>query len=119
MFRAMVARTAVPLQARAVFPSLPFSGFVVLDSGTAVPPQARAVPTFLVNRLQFFHIIFGQIPTKQIKITQNKQNKGNKTRGLPPTKRSFIVTSLTKRSESFLKGAFQDLRWLSLQWLQP
>jgi len=43
----------------------------------------------------FFRIMFGQIPAKQIKITQNKQNKSNKTRGLPPTKRSFNVTSLT------------------------
>ena len=41
--------------------------------------------------------MFGQIPAKQIKITQNKQNKSNKTRGLPPTKRSFKVISLTVR----------------------
>ena len=45
--------------------------------------------------LFFFRIIFRQIPAKQIKITQNKQNKNNKTRGLPPTKRSFKVISLT------------------------
>ena len=41
-----------------------------------------------------FRIMFGQIPTKQIKITQNKQNKSNKNRGLPPMKRSFKVISL-------------------------
>jgi len=39
--------------------------------------------------------MFGQIPAKQIKITQNKQNKSNKICGLPPTKRSFKVISLT------------------------
>jgi len=32
---------------------------------------------------------------KKIKTTQNKQNKSNKTRGLPPTKLSFNVISLT------------------------
>ena len=51
-----------------------------------------------VNGFKFFslfRIIFGQIPTKQIKTTQNKQNKSNKIRGLPPTKRSFKVISLT------------------------
>jgi len=58
-------------------------------------------PLFLVNGfkiISFFRIIFGQIPTKQIKITQNKQNKNNKTRGLLPTKRSFKVISLTVRN---------------------
>jgi len=48
--------------------------------GSAVPPQARAVPLLLVNDFKFFsffRIIFGQIPIKQIKITQNKQNKSN------------------------------------------
>jgi len=47
-------------------------------TGTAVAPQARAVPSFLVNDVKFFslfRIIFGQIPTKQIKTTQHKQNK--------------------------------------------
>ena len=55
---------------------------------------------FLVNgfkKILLCRIIFGQIPTKQIKTTQNKQNKSNKTRGLPPTKRSFKVISLTVR----------------------
>jgi len=35
---------------------------------------------FLVNDFKIFslfRIIFGQIPTKQIKTTQNKQNKSN------------------------------------------
>ena len=82
----------MPPQARAV-PSLLeffFGGF----------GQARAVPNFLINDFKFFslfRIIFGQIPTKQIKITQNKQNKSNKTHGLPPAKRSFKVISLTVR----------------------
>jgi len=56
--------------------------FVLLGfwTGTAVPPHARAVPSFQFNGLIFFFIfliIFGQLPTKQIKIKQNKQNKSN------------------------------------------
>jgi len=40
----------------------------------------------------FFRIIFGQIPAKQIKITQNKQNKSNKFVGCLP--RSTLLMSL-------------------------
>jgi len=53
-------------------------------------------------------IIFRQIPTKQIKITQNKQNKSDKTRGLPPTKHSFKVISLTVRRLMFLNLGYVD-----------
>ena len=73
-------------------------GFRQVWSSTAVPPQARAVPNFWSwppILFFFLRIMFGQIPAKQIKITQNKQNKSNKTCGLPPTKRSFKVISLT------------------------
>jgi len=38
----------------AVPPSRPFPPFLVLSSGTTVPPQTHAVPTFLVNKLNFF-----------------------------------------------------------------
>jgi len=68
-------------------------GFVCWWVGTVVP-------SCLVNGFEFFsfsRIMFGQIPAKQIKITQNKQNNSNKTRGLFPTKRSFKVISLTVR----------------------
>jgi Gpi18-like mannosyltransferase len=77
----------MPLQARAVPSLLVFVGFVRVWTGTAVPPQAWAVPSYLVNGfkfLSFFHIVFGQIPTKQIKITQNKQNKAIKSIGCLP-----------------------------------
>jgi len=87
-------------QARVVRTLLENFAFWWVWTGTAVPPQARAVPSFPVNGLKFFslfRIIFGQIPTKQIKITQNKHNKSSTTRGLPPTKRSFKVISLTVR----------------------
>ena len=50
---------------------------------------------FLVNG---FKKISHHIWTNTYKTTQNKQNKSNKTRGLPPTKRSFKVISLTVRS---------------------
>jgi len=38
----------------------------------------------------FFRTMFRQIPANQIKITENNQNKSNKTRGLPPTTFKFI-----------------------------
>ena len=47
-----------------------------------------------LKKISLFRIIVGQIPTKQIKT---KQNKSNKIRGLPPTKRSFRVISLRVR----------------------
>ena len=67
-------------------------------SGFRGKRSGMAMPSFPVNGFKIFSlfcIIFGQVPTKQIKITQNKQNKSNKTCGLPPTKRSFNVISLT------------------------
>jgi len=70
--------TVVPLPARAVPPLCQFVLFWVLDTGTAVPQQAWAVPTFwstCSNFFPLFRIIFGQIPIKQIKT--NKQNKNN------------------------------------------
>jgi len=57
------------------------------------------------NFFFFFRIIFGQIPAKQIKITQNKSNK---TRGLPPTKSSFKVISLTIKRFLFLNLGYVD-----------
>jgi len=61
--------------------------------GLARPCQASG------HGLQFFFLfsnhVWTIIPAKQIKITQNKQNKSNKTCGLPPTKRSFNDISLT------------------------
>jgi len=49
--------------------------------------QARVVPSSVVNDFEifsFFRIMFGQIPAKQIKITQNKQNKKIKLVGCLP-----------------------------------
>jgi len=36
--------------------------------------------------------------------TKIKKERKTLNRGLPPTQRSFIVTSLTKRKESLFKG---------------
>jgi len=72
-----------------------FLVFVCWWVGTAVPPQARAKPSFWSWPPFFFSNHVWTISVKQIKITQNKQNKNNKTCGLPPTKRSFKVISLT------------------------
>jgi len=91
----------VPPQARAMRRLLEKVGFGWVWLGTALPPQALAMPVFLVYDAIFFFffcIMIGQIPAKQIKITQNKQNKSNKTCGFPPMKRLFKVISLTVRN---------------------
>jgi len=85
-------------------------------SGTAVPPQARVMPTLwkMVGfwlghkhgpcqasghaRLNCFHFFASYLDKYlQNKLKQHKTNKikAIKTRGLPPTKRLFKVISLT------------------------
>jgi len=63
--------------------------------GRTTTVTGRAKLLVMASNFFSFRIMFGQIPAKQIKITQNKQNKSNKTCGFPPTKRSFNVISLT------------------------
>ena len=79
-YRGNCGGTDVPLQAQAVPNSLENLAWQGYGTGMVVPPQARVVPLLLVNDFKFFsffRIIFGQIPTKKIKTTQNKQNKSN------------------------------------------
>jgi len=56
--------------------SLPVYSFWWFWVGTAMPPQAWALPVFLVKGVKkflLFRIVFGHKPTKQIKTTQNKE----------------------------------------------
>jgi len=82
--------------ARPCLPLCNFPVFWLLGSGTAVPPQARVVPSLLVtgSKKIVFLIIFGQIPIKQLKITQNKIKAIKLVCCLPP---SALLSSLALR----------------------
>jgi len=79
-------------------PCLPLCNFLVfwmLGSGTVVPPQAHAMPSLLVTRsilfIFVFLIIYGEIPTKQLKITQRKIKVIKLVGCLPPSARLKLL----------------------------
>jgi len=87
-----------------------FWGFLWAWSGTTVPLQARVVPSFWHWAPNFFSspfswILLGQLPTKQLKTTKNKQ-KAIKCVGCLP--RSARLESLAWRLESVLRKDQRD-----------
>jgi len=95
-YRGDCGGTVVPPQARAVRLILEFFGLASLlerhSRASIGTGRATASSQQLSNFFSFFRIILGQIPTKQIKTTQNKQIKEIKLMGCLP--RSARLKSL-------------------------